>query len=130
MAESKQKAAAIEVLLAGPKRLKAATAEGPRQTQLHQIVSLQEFDGAFPMSEELALAVGKPLADLKAAAAEVAAGLDATCFSSAAAVACLRKTLGDFEGQWELVVGKTLKWLKAKAGPQVEDLIKAAAALF
>jgi hypothetical protein len=103
---------------------------------VQRLALLQEFDGAFPMTDELAVAVGRTFAELSAAAAAAVAAaspgvaLDATCFSSAAAIVYLRTVLAARRDEWELVAAKTLKWLQSKAGSEADGLIAAAEAFF
>jgi hypothetical protein len=102
---------------------------------VQRLALLQEFDGAFPMTDELAVAVGRSFADLTAHAAAAAAAspgvaLVATCFSSAVAIVYLQTVLAGRKDEWELMAAKTLKWLQSKVGSEAADGLIAAAENF
>ena len=97
----------------------SAARAAARVDTLQQLVLLQEFNGAFQMSAALAHAVGRPLAELTAAADAFGATLhnaalaDArSWFAVAAALAFLREKLAERKAEWELVELKSLKWLR------------------
>jgi hypothetical protein len=103
---------------------------GASTDPVHRLALSQEFDGAFPMSEAVAVALGLTLADFTAAAAALCDGsLDEACLSSAAAVVYFRTVLAGRKDEWELLVEKTLRWLQAKAGQKATLLYAAAESL-
>jgi hypothetical protein len=103
---------------------------GASSDPVHRLALLQQFDGKFPMTEAVALAMGLALADFTAATAALGDGsLDEACFSSAAAVVYFRTVLAGRKDEWELLVEKTLRWLHATAGQKATLLYTAAESL-
>jgi Vault protein inter-alpha-trypsin domain/von Willebrand factor type A domain len=102
---------------------KSAKEANTDEERMHELISLQNFDGSWKLTTKL-LAVLK-VQDAKAKG--TLPGLDDAVLATLLAVAFLEGMMGEEEGLWEMVVEKAKNWLEEKIGEKdsVEGLAKA-----
>uniref|UniRef100_F7DTF1 von Willebrand factor A domain containing 5A n=1 Tax=Ornithorhynchus anatinus TaxID=9258 RepID=F7DTF1_ORNAN len=86
----------------------------PEEAPLLQLVSLQKADGSWALDGALASVLG--VKEQEAATSLPGQGVDAAVWATVLAVVWLHSTSGDQKDEWELLEGKAVAWLRARAG--------------
>lgn len=84
---------------------------------------LQKFDGSFgPLTQALAAALGKPLADLEAFVK--AQGGDSARWTTALAVACVETFFASQKDEWDMLVDKARAFLGENSAAMIAEAKK------
>ncbi|XP_038609876.1 von Willebrand factor A domain-containing protein 5A-like isoform X1 [Tachyglossus aculeatus] len=102
-------------------------AQDPEESPLLRLVSLQKADGSWALDGALASVLG--MKEEEVAASLPGQGVDAAVWATVLAVVWLHSTSGDQKDEWELLEGKAVAWLRAKAGAHLDECLRAANAL-
>ncbi|XP_053556970.1 von Willebrand factor A domain-containing protein 5A isoform X2 [Bombina bombina] len=90
---------------------------------LYRLISLQNADGSWNLSSELASVLGTSEKEIMAK--NPAPSIDASVWATVLAVIWLHTSCPDQKEEWELLEGKALAWVKTKAGASIGEFIKA-----
>ncbi|XP_060677345.1 von Willebrand factor A domain-containing protein 5A-like [Hemiscyllium ocellatum] len=97
------------------------------QTPAMKLISVQNADGSWSPDNSLEELLGlKPQQSSKSLPHQ---GIDLTVWMTILAVIWLHAFSADTKDEWELLVGKSLSWIKAKVGSDLEECLKAGNAL-
>lgn len=91
---------------------------------LVQLISLQNADGSWCLSEGLAMVLGMSLEDILAALP--IKGADSSGWATVLAVLWLHDNCKDMKCEWELLERKAVAWIHTHAGSVMHALVKAA----
>ncbi|XP_028931350.1 von Willebrand factor A domain-containing protein 5A-like [Ornithorhynchus anatinus] len=105
----------------------APAPQAPEEAPLLQLVSLQKADGSWALDGALASVLG--VKEQEAATSLPGQGVDAAVWATVLAVVWLHSTSGDQKDEWELLEGKAVAWLRARAGTHLDECLRAANAL-
>ncbi|XP_053556966.1 von Willebrand factor A domain-containing protein 5A [Bombina bombina] len=91
---------------------------------LIRLISLQKADGSWDLEPELASVLGFSEEEFKGKNPDPS--IDASVWATVLAVIWLHTSCPDQKDEWELLEGKALAWVKAKAGASLSEFVKAA----
>ncbi|XP_028930462.1 von Willebrand factor A domain-containing protein 5A-like [Ornithorhynchus anatinus] len=98
--------------------------QAAEEAPLLRLVSLQKVDGSWALDEALASVLG--VQKQEAVASLPGQGVDTTVWATVLAVVWLHSTSGDQKDEWELLEGKAVAWLRARAGVHLVKCLQAA----
>nr|XP_012611346.2 von Willebrand factor A domain-containing protein 5A isoform X1 [Microcebus murinus] len=98
-----------------------------RENHLIQLVSLQNANGSWDLSEDLAKALDVSLEDI--IAAHPTELVDSSGWATILAVIWLHTNVNDLKCEWDLLERKAVAWVRIHAGSVTQALVKAANAL-
>ncbi|KAM4709154.1 von Willebrand factor A domain-containing protein 5A-like [Discoglossus pictus] len=93
-----------------------------KETPLFKLISLQNADGSWNVSSDLASILAISENELKAKNPEPK--MDASLWATILAVIWLHASCLEQKDEWELLEGKSLSWIKAKAGNSLSEYIR------
>ncbi|XP_069474457.1 von Willebrand factor A domain-containing protein 5A-like isoform X30 [Ambystoma mexicanum] len=103
--------------------LEVSSDEEKKTDSVLRLISLQNADGSWTLNTAFAAALGMAEKDLKANTP--GKDVDSAVWATVLALIWLHSTSADRRDEWELLEAKALTWVKAKAGPNLTDFVKA-----
>ncbi|XP_063309618.1 von Willebrand factor A domain-containing protein 5A-like isoform X1 [Pelobates fuscus] len=94
----------------------------PETPPLFRLISLQNADGSWNTSSELASVLGISEKFMETCPQK---SIDASVWATVLAVIWLHVSSSEQRDEWELLEGKALSWVKSKAGSSLGELVKA-----
>ncbi|XP_038610447.1 von Willebrand factor A domain-containing protein 5A-like [Tachyglossus aculeatus] len=98
--------------------------QSPSPAPLLQLISLQKADGSWALDGALASVLG--VKEKEVSSSLPGQGVDTAVWATVLAVVWLHSTEGDRRDEWELLEGKAVAWLRAKAGAHLVECLRAA----
>ncbi|KAM4708706.1 von Willebrand factor A domain-containing protein 5A-like isoform 2-T2 [Discoglossus pictus] len=95
----------------------------PETPPIFRLISLQNADGSWHMIPEFASILGVSEQELKEKTS--ALKIDSSVWATILAVIWLHTSGSEQRDEWELLVGKAVDWIKAKAGDSLSEYIRA-----
>ncbi|KAM5191382.1 uncharacterized protein ACMZJ9_008865 [Mantella aurantiaca] len=90
---------------------------------LLKLISLQNADGSWKLNPQFSAILGISEENIKAGSPDQS--VDVSVWVTVLAVIWLHVTSLDQRDEWELLEGKAVSWLRAKAGPSLGELVRA-----
>ncbi|KAM4808391.1 LOW QUALITY PROTEIN: von Willebrand factor A domain-containing protein 5A-like [Rhinophrynus dorsalis] len=121
--QSRPRRAAAGFGSSGPKFFIIASSQKPEAPALFRLISLQNADGSWNLSAELASVLGLSEKEVQEKNPDQSA--DPSVWATILSVIWLHSSCPDEKDEWELLVGKALSWIKSKAGSSISEGIRA-----